>query len=133
MPLLDSRWSDRRVEIIVADILRAGVITAAMVSFIGGVAYLIRYGGDLPQYRAFRGEPDDLRSVHGIVVEAFSLCRRGLIQFGILLLLATPVARVAFSAIAFALQGDRTYLIITLVVLASLLFSLSNVSFMTGP
>ncbi|HVN80937.1 MAG TPA: DUF1634 domain-containing protein [Terriglobia bacterium] len=128
MPPLDSRWTDRRVEAIVGDILRTGVITAAAVSLVGGVAYLIRYGRDLPQYRVFQGEPDDLRSVHGIVMDAFSLSRRGLIQFGILLLLATPLARVAFSAIAFALQGDRTYVIITLLVLASLLFSLSNLS-----
>ena len=128
MPPLDSRWTDRRVEAIVGDILRTGVITAAAVSLVGGVAYLIRYGRDLPQYRVFQGEPDDLRSVHGIVMDAFSLRRRGLIQFGILLLLATPLARVAFSAIAFAVQGDRTYVIITLLVLASLLFSLSNLS-----
>ena len=133
MPPLDSRWTDRRVEAIVGDILRTGVITAATVSLIGGVAYLIRYGRDLPHYRTFQGEPDDLRSVHGIVIDAFSLRRQGLIQFGILLLLATPLARVAFSAIAFALQGDRPYVIITLLVLAALLFSLSNVSFLTGP
>jgi uncharacterized membrane protein len=43
---------------------------------------------------------------------------------GLLLLVATPVARVIFSAIAFALEGDRTYVVITLVVLALLLFSL---------
>jgi len=129
MPPLSGRWTDRQVETIVGDILRTGVITAAVVSLIGGVAYLVRYGGDLPQYRAFKGEPDDLRSVHGIVIDAFSFRRHGLIQFGILLLLATPLARVAFSAVAFAIQGDRTYVIITLLVLASLLFSLSNLIF----
>lgn len=123
---LESRWTDHRVEEMVSLILRAGVITAASVSLIGGIAYLIAYGGNLPHYHVFRGEPCDLRTVPGIVGDALSLRRRGLIQFGILLLLATPVARVAFSAVAFMLQGDRTYVVVTLLVLAALLFSLSS-------
>ena len=49
---------------------------------------------------------------------------RGIIQFGLVLLIATPVARVAFSVAAFALQRDNTYVAITLIVLAVLLFSL---------
>lgn len=126
MPPLRSYWTDRRVEEIVSNILRTGVFAAAGVSLIGGVAYLITYGGSLPHYQVFRGEPSDLRSVTGIVSDALSLRRRSLIQFGILLLMVTPVARVAFSAIAFVLQGDRTYVIVTLLVLAALLFSLSN-------
>ena len=43
---------------------------------------------------------------------------------GLLLLVATPVMRVIFSAAAFAFQGDRTYVIITLIVLAVLSYSL---------
>ncbi|MFB2894857.1 DUF1634 domain-containing protein [Aerosakkonemataceae cyanobacterium BLCC-F50] len=63
---------------------------------------------------------------HGEQTNALSFRRRGLIQFGLLILIATPILRVAFSAIAFAKQGDRTYLIITLLVLAILLYSLFN-------
>jgi uncharacterized membrane protein len=44
---------------------------------------------------------------------------------GILILIATPVARVAFSVFAFAEERDRMYVIVTLIVLALLLFSLS--------
>ena len=43
---------------------------------------------------------------------------------GLLLLIATPVARVIFSAIVFAMEGDRMYLLFTLIVLAVLLYSL---------
>jgi uncharacterized membrane protein len=39
------------------------------------------------------------------------------------LLLATPVIRVAFSIIGFAIERDRTYVAITSVVLATLLVS----------
>ena len=49
---------------------------------------------------------------------------QAIIQFGLLLLIATPVARVAFSAVAFASRGDYMYVVITLIVLAVLLYSL---------
>jgi uncharacterized membrane protein len=51
---------------------------------------------------------------------------RGLIQLGLLLLIATPVARVAFSVLAFAEQRDWLYVSITLVVLAVLVYSLAS-------
>ena len=43
---------------------------------------------------------------------------------GLLLLIATPIARVALSLIAFARQRDRMYVCITTLVLGLLLFSL---------
>lgn len=86
--------------------------------------YLARHGSTIPDYRVFRGEPSDLRNVSGIVTGAVSWHSRGLILFGLLLLIATPVARVAFSVVAFALQRDRTYVVVTLIVLAVLLYSL---------
>ena len=49
-----------------------------------------------------------------------------MIQLGLLVLIATPIARVAFSLVAFALQRDRIYVIVTLIVLAVLLYSLTG-------
>ena len=51
---------------------------------------------------------------------------RGLIQFGLLLLIATPVARVAFSVFGFTQERDWVYVVITLIVLALLVYSLSG-------
>jgi uncharacterized membrane protein len=45
-------------------------------------------------------------------------------QLGLLVLLATPVARVAVSVVAFAIENDRLYAVITLAVLAILLASI---------
>jgi uncharacterized membrane protein len=87
---------------------------------------LIRYGAALPDYGVFRGEPANLCTVSGIVPEALSFHPRGIIQLGLLLLIATPVARVAFSVLAFAWQRDRTYVIVTLIVLVILLYSLTG-------
>jgi len=119
-------WSDQQVEDIVGKLLRVGVIVAAVVVLSGGVLYLCRYGSSLPQYQVFQGEPADLRSISGIVMDALALRRRGVIQFGLLLLIATPVARVAFSVVAFTLEHDRAYVIVTLIVLALLLYSIAG-------
>ena len=43
---------------------------------------------------------------------------------GLLLLIATPVARVAFSVAAFAEQRDRLYVVVTSIVLLLLIYSL---------
>jgi uncharacterized membrane protein len=117
-------WTEQQIEKIVGNLLRIGVILAAVVVFAGGALYLIRAEATSADYRVFHGEPADLRSVSGIVTDALALQSRGIIQLGLLLLVATPVARVAFSAFAFAQQRDRIYVIVTLSVLAVLLYSL---------
>jgi uncharacterized membrane protein len=59
-----------------------------------------------------------------IVRGAISLRARSIIQFGLLLLIATPILRVAFSLAGFTLERDRVYVVITAIVLAVLLYSL---------
>ena len=118
--------TDEQMDRIISIFLRTGVLVSALVVLVGGILYLIRYGALLPQYGVFRGEPADLRSVPGILKDVLALECKGIIQFGLLLLVATPVARVAFSVFAFALQRDRSYVIITLIVLGVLLYSLAG-------
>ncbi|HUY31269.1 MAG TPA: DUF1634 domain-containing protein [Pirellulales bacterium] len=117
-------WTDVRVERVVGNLLRAGVLLAAAVVALGGVMYLAGNATELADYRSFKGEPGDLRSPGKIVVNAWHMNSLGVIQFGLLLLIATPVARVIFSVFAFACQRDRTYIVITLIVLVVLLYSL---------
>jgi uncharacterized membrane protein len=119
-----TRWTDQKVEDIIANLLRAGVILSALVVFTGAIVYLARHGQDPADYRIFRGEPPDLRHISGIVLDGFALQGRGIIQLGLLLLIATPVARVAFSIFGFALEGDRMYATFTTIVLMILLYSL---------
>jgi len=119
-------WTDRRVDAIIGTLLRVGVIISAAVVLSGGGLYLVQHGSTVPDYRVFHGEPAYLRGVSGIAKEARSLDGRGLIQLGLLLLLATPIARVAFSVVAFVFQRDRTYVVVTLIVLAVLLYSLGS-------
>ncbi len=126
MPTVPASWSDEKVETMMGNLLRAGVVLAAAVVLVGGLVYLLRQGAAQPGYNLFRGEPADLRSIRGIVQDASTLRGRGIIQLGLLLLIATPVARVAFSVYAFARQGDRIYVVVTLIVLTLLLYGLTG-------
>ncbi len=120
------RWTDYRIEVVVGNLLRAGVMLAAAVVIVGGAIYLARHGRARPQYRVFHSEPSALRAVPEIAEGASSLQGRNIIQLGLLLLIATPVFRVAFSVVGFALEHDYLYVGVTLMVLTVLLFSLAG-------
>jgi uncharacterized membrane protein len=114
----------------VGGLLRAGVTVAAAVVAAGGIPYLAAHGFERPDYTAFRGEPPALRSAAGILRDALSGDSRGVIQLGILILLATPVARVALLLADFLREGDRLYVAVTAVVLGVLAFSLLGSGFL---
>jgi uncharacterized membrane protein len=118
------RWSDERVETLVGNLLRFGVIISATVALLGGIPLLVKTGTDRVGYREFTGQPDMLISLHGILRGVLSLESEAIVQLGIVLLIATPVARVILSLFAFAMQRDRTYIAITTIVLAILTWSL---------
>ena len=122
--MTSKQWTDQRIEIIIGSLLRAGVLLAAAVVLTGGVLYITRHGHETIHYSSFHGEPESLKSIPAVADGIVSFQARAIIQFGLLLLIATPIARVAFSAIAFALQKDYLYVAITLVVLGVLLYSL---------
>jgi uncharacterized membrane protein len=117
-------WTDQRIENILGNLLRAGVLLSALVELIGGVIYLLRHGRSPMDFGVFRGEPADLRGVRGIIRDTLALRGRGIIQLGLLLLIATPVARVAFSIFGFAKERDRMYVVFTVIVFSILLYSL---------
>ena len=119
-----AEWTDRRVETIVGNLLRAGVILSAMVVLAGGIVFLVRHGMEPANYRVFRGEPSELRHIRGIFRGIAELHSRAIIQLGMLLLIATPIARVALSMFGFAAEKDRLYIGFTGLVLVILLYSL---------
>jgi len=122
------KWTDRYVEELIGNLLQFGVILASTVVVLGGGIYLFHHGLSAPSYHVFKGEPTELRTISGIVKDARALRGRGIIQLGLLLLIATPVARVAFSIGAFAIQRDRLYIVVAAVVLAILVYSLTRAS-----
>jgi len=120
-----SGLSDERVEVIIGNLLRIGVIVSALIVFSGGFLHLMSDGHKpAPDMHDFRKQPRQLRNPVHILREAASMHELGLIMLGLLLLIATPVARVIFSVAAFALQRDYLYVFFTLLVLSVLLYSL---------
>jgi uncharacterized membrane protein len=116
--------AEQRMDEIIGRLLQGGVILAAAFVLAGGAVYLARHPEPVMNYRVFQGEPEELRTVPGIFHEALELRGRGLIQLGLLILIATPIARVAFSVVAFLYQRDWTYVVVTLIVLGLLVYSL---------
>jgi uncharacterized membrane protein len=117
--------SDERVEGVISTLLRIGVMASALIVISGGALHLMREGRQpTPDLHDFHKEPEKLRNPVLILREAESLHELGLIMFGLLLLIATPVARVIFSIAAFALQRDYLYVFFTLLVLSVLAYSL---------
>lgn len=115
---------DQELEVTIGHLLRIGVFSSAAVVAAGGGLYLMRHGLVAADYSVFHRQPAGLSGAAGIISGALSLQGRGVIQFGLLMLIATPIARVVFSVFGFSREKDRLYVGITLVVLAILLYSL---------
>jgi len=119
-----STWNDQRIEIVIGNLLRTGVLLSAAFVVFGGLVYLSRHGRYPASYHVFHGDTSPLRTLPGIFHGTMQFSGSAIIQFGLLLLIATPVARVIFSAIAFAVERDYLYVAFTLAVLAVLAYSL---------
>lgn len=119
-----SRWTDELVEKLLGTLLLTGVMISGLVVLVGGVFYLFRYGREPLHYETFDPQRASLHSIVEVGKYAAHGDGRAIIQIGLLLLIATPVMRVVFSVIAFALEKDRLYVALTLIVLVILLLSL---------
>jgi uncharacterized membrane protein len=123
---------EQQLENLISNLLKYGVLLASAVVLFGGIIYLIHHGSELTEYDYFHGEPSQLRSPSGIVKTIMSaknssfetLHERAIIQFGLLLLIATPILRVIVSLLFFLRMRDLVYVVITSFVLSALIYSL---------
>jgi len=125
----DRLRQDQKIERIIGVLLQTGVLLSILVALAGAILYFGREGRHVADFRVFRGEPFDLRHAPAIVAAALSGHREAVIQLGVLILVATPIARVVLSLVAFSLQRDGIYVVVTLVVLAVLLVGLFGIQF----
>jgi uncharacterized membrane protein len=117
-------WTDEKTEQVIGNLLRAGVLISTLVVLAGGMLFLAHHGTTPADHHIFRGEPQYLRTVAGVVGSAVKMDSRAIIQLGLLLLVLTPIARVIFAAISFALEKDFVYVAVSLIVLAVLMYGL---------
>jgi len=119
-----NKFKDTDMQAVIGWILRAGVLVSMSVIFVGGVIYLYRHGQTHVDYSKFVGVPDFVSNPEGIIHGIITLRGRAIIQAGIILLIATPVIRVVFSAIGFIMEKDYLYTAITMLVLFIILASM---------
>lgn len=125
MPLSSGHSAaDDRTEHVIGNLLRIGVLAAAAVALLGGVLYLRESAHARPDYSVFAGASSPLRSLADIARGVASHDAEAIIQLGIVLLIATPIARVALTLVAFAMRRDRLYVVVSALVLALLAYGL---------
>jgi len=102
--------NDKKMEAIVGRLLQTGVLAAAFAMLVGGVQYLVLHGGATPNYAKF----------HGVT----PLTGQTILWVGVVVMIATPIVRVAFAMVAFAMERDWLYTGVSSLVLALLAYSL---------
>jgi uncharacterized membrane protein len=118
------RFGDRQMETMMGHLLQVGVLLASAVVLIGGALYVHANPGHTPDYRTFQSEPQNLRHFRAVAHGVAAGDPASIIVLGVLLLIATPVARVAFALVAFSIERDKLYIAVSLIVLVVLMFSL---------
>jgi len=123
-------WAERDVELYIGKLLRYGVMLSCAITLFGGIVYLYQHHGSMPDYspipsgQPFPGVAEYLREFNTIIPGVLSFDGAAIIQLGVIVLIATPILRVAFSAVAFLVERDYMYVVITLIVLAIILLNM---------
>ena len=114
---------------VLGNVLRSGVVLSGLVTAIGALllaitsgysesSYFISYNPNVIPHGSF-----DI-SLQGLINGLVAAEPGALIELGVILLIATPVARVLVSIFLFGAEGDRLYVILTAAVLLVLLFGI---------
>ncbi len=117
-------FKDRDMQSVIGWVLRIGVYLSIGFVVFGGIFYLYRHGHSIANHSAFKGVPDFISTGSGIIQGVITFKGQAIIQAGIILLIATPIIRVACSAVGFILEKDYLYTCITLLVLLIIFISL---------
>ena len=117
-------FQDKDIQTALGTLLRAGVFLASFIVAVGAVLYIYRHGSEQADFHTFRGDTSLYRSFTAVIQGVFTGKGRAIIQLGIIVLIATPIARIAFSVFSFLMEKDYLYVVITLIVLSIILISL---------
>ena len=110
------RWSDQRMDRAMGNLLRVGAILSGAVVLVGALFFLAKSGHAPAVYSGRLAARPSLGAMDS----------RSVIQLGLVLLIATPIARVLLAFVAFTLGRDRVYMLISGIVLAVLAASLAG-------
>jgi uncharacterized membrane protein len=116
----------RKVELLISNLLRTGVISSLAVVIIGLVVSFVHHPAYLhaEQMSAVASRTSaNLHSLPDLGRSLLELRGEAIIMAGLLLLIATPVMRVAVSIFAFIFERDPIFVVVTTFVLAMLILS----------
>lgn len=115
-------FQDKDLQTFIGNLLRFGVIVAMVIVIAGLILYLFSHGGDIAAYGTF--------NENGVFrTDAFwqalkSGESKAIMELGVIILIATPIARVLFTMVGFWLEKDRMYTLIAFIVLCIIAYSL---------
>lgn len=119
------------METVVGKLLRYGVLLSCIITVFGGIIYLFQQAGTIPNYAPnleninnFEGTAMYLRSLATILPEVMVFDGAAIVQLGVIVLIATPVFRVALSLVVFLYEKDCLYVVITLIVLSIIMINM---------
>jgi len=115
---------DSDVQLILGSLLRIGVLVSTGIVLIGGVIFLTTRTNNVVDFKIFRPEQTKFASITEIIRGLKTFDGLAIIQFGVLLLIFTPIARVVFSIFSFLMEKDYMYVLIGTIVLCVIITSL---------
>lgn len=118
----------QRVEQIIARLLRWGVLTSLALMLAGTLVSFLRsgrYGSTPEDLKRLTSETGDFPHTFAWLFEGLAAFRgQQLIVLGLVILILTPLLRVAVSIVAYVIERDGIFVAITSVVLALLIVSM---------
>jgi uncharacterized membrane protein len=118
--------TDKDIQSLVGNLLRAGVYISMAIVVIGGIIYLFDHSSETVDYKVFDINKVSLKTITSIFSEVLTFKGVAIVQFGLLMLIFTPIARVLMAVVSFFIEKDYLYVAIGLLVLAIIMASLSG-------
>lgn len=118
--------NDKDIQVILGTLLRAGVIISMSIVLLGGVIFLVHNKGVLIDYKIFKPELSEFSSIVSIFKGVLTFRGDAIVQFGVLMLIFTPIARIVFAIFSFLIEKDYLYVIIGLIILSIITLSLNS-------
>lgn len=118
--------TDKDIQSLVGNLLRAGVYVSMVIVILGGIIYLFEHGHEKIDYAEFSFHKVSLKTVESIFANVLTFKGAAVVQFGLLMLIFTPIARVLMAVVTFFLEKDYLYVLIGVIVLAIIMASLGG-------
>lgn len=120
------RTNDKDLQLIIGNFLRMGVYISMGIVSVGAFIYLTEHAGETVDYATFDANRVNLKTIPAIFLAVGTFKGVAIIQFGLLMLIFTPIARVIMAVVTFFLEKDYLYVAIGLIVLAIIILSLNS-------